>query len=67
MANGNNGTEDITLRDLFIAAALAGLQAHHDYGQNDNDWLVAEAIVLGEAMLTARQIGNRDTEPPVSP
>jgi hypothetical protein len=68
MANGNERRDDgITLRDLFAAAALMGLQAHHDYGQNGSEWIANEAWLLADAMLVTRDTVPSPTDVEGSP
>lgn len=45
----------ITLRDLFAAAALAGLNAHHDNGLNDDENIIEDAWRLADKMMVRRE------------
>ncbi len=51
--DGKNGT-DFTLRDLFAAAALAGMCSHHDNGLLANEDIVADAWALADEMVAVR-------------
>lgn len=62
MATGKNDA-NITLRDLFAAAALAGLNAHHDNGLEGDATIVADAWRLADAMLVARDNDPGATNP----
>ncbi len=52
--NGGSADEDIHLRDLFAAAALAGLLANPSYDHLEPDEWASDAGNLADAMLAER-------------